>query len=286
MKSIACIVVTYNRLNLLKRCVNSVRNQKLNDFDLFVINNGSTDGTKEWLESQRDLITINQDNLGGAGGFYTGMKTAYEQGYEWIWMMDDDGVADSSQLYELHNTSNNNGLLFTNALVINIDDPNKLSFGLQLQDKIIFDRQEALRHKYIDNINPFNGTYINRKLIDNIGLIKKEMFIWGDEKEYGLRAKSQGFKYYTITSAIHYHPTIKAKNENVFPFIGKIKVQLKPENFSHYYYRNIGFIYSTYYRDRVWRPLFAYTVYFLLRFKIRELKKFLKYYINGINNKF
>lgn len=286
MKSIACIVVTYNRLNLLKRCIDSIRNQKYKEFDLFVINNGSTDGTKEWLESQYDINTINQDNLGGAGGFYSGMKVAYEKGYDWIWMMDDDGVADCNQLRELYNNSIDNGYLFVNALVINIDNPEKLSFGLQHKNLVILDKQEALKYEIIENINPFNGTLINRELIKKIGFIKKEMFIWGDEKEYGLRAKNEGFQHYTITSALHYHPQIKAITKKIIPFIGKKTVQLKPEFFSHYYYRNIGFIYSTYYKNKVWRPLLAYSIYFILRLKIIELKKFIKYYLKGINNDF
>ena len=46
---VACIVVTFNRLPLLKKCLNSIRNQTNKDFDIIVVNNGSTDGTKEWL---------------------------------------------------------------------------------------------------------------------------------------------------------------------------------------------------------------------------------------------
>ena len=65
-------VVTYNRLDDLKRCVGSLRNQNDVDFDVLIVNNGSTDGTKDWLDAQEDLLTIHQENVGGAGGFYAG----------------------------------------------------------------------------------------------------------------------------------------------------------------------------------------------------------------------
>lgn len=62
-KIIAC-VVTYNRLELLKQVIDGLRNQTRKIDEIVVINNGSTDGTGEWLQDQNDITTINQDNLG------------------------------------------------------------------------------------------------------------------------------------------------------------------------------------------------------------------------------
>ena len=55
---IACVVLTYNRLSLLKRCIDSIRNQTYQEFDIYVIDNASTDGTAHWLSLQNDL-TVN-----------------------------------------------------------------------------------------------------------------------------------------------------------------------------------------------------------------------------------
>jgi GT2 family glycosyltransferase len=48
MKDITAVVVTYNRKELLIRCINSLRKQTVRLNDIIVVNNGSTDGTKEW----------------------------------------------------------------------------------------------------------------------------------------------------------------------------------------------------------------------------------------------
>lgn len=284
MKKIACVVVTYNRLQLLKRCIESIKKQSFEDFDIFVINNGSTDGTLEWLSSQEGITVVNQENVGGAGGFYTGMSTSYKKGYEWIWMMDDDGVTDENQLQCLYEMSVANGFVYANALVCNIDTPSILSFGLSNNGVPILYSEEAKNTMYINSINPFNGTFIHRSVMDKIGFIKKEMFIWGDEEEYTLRAKRSGINPVTITTAIHYHPSIKTTKVNVFPCFKKIKVSLKPTNLSKYYYRNLGYIYKTYHSDRVWRPLFAYSTYFILRGKLFEFFKFIRFYNKGIRN--
>ena len=92
VKTVAIIAVTYNMLELLKEEINSLREQTYKDAQIIVVNNGSTDDTLSWLQQQQDIITITQKNLGGAGGFYTGMKYAAENGYKYCWVMDDDVI--------------------------------------------------------------------------------------------------------------------------------------------------------------------------------------------------
>ena len=87
---VSAVVVTYNRHDLLVRCIKCLRGQTVRLDNVIVVNNGSTDGTKEWLDKQTDLDVIHQENVGGSGGFYRGIEHAYESGYEWIWCMDDD----------------------------------------------------------------------------------------------------------------------------------------------------------------------------------------------------
>ncbi|MFX5031312.1 hypothetical protein ABTC49_19370, partial [Acinetobacter baumannii] len=55
-------------------------------------------------------------------------------------------------------------------------------------------------------LNPFNGCLICRSVVDRIGLPRKELFIWGDEAEYFLRALSRGVKIGTILGAEFWHP--------------------------------------------------------------------------------
>ena len=58
MNNIACIVVTYNRLELLKQCINALLHQSFNNFDIIVVNNGSTDGTEKWLKENKYTTPI------------------------------------------------------------------------------------------------------------------------------------------------------------------------------------------------------------------------------------
>ena len=185
-RSTLTLIVTYNRLSDLKICVEAVRKQTYRCFNILVVNNGSTDGTKEWLARQTDIITINQENLGGAGGFYTGMKYMYDNGYEWLIMMDDDGIPDKDEIKNLIQSydkvvSATGKEVILNALVADKDNRDYTAFlwarGSKRTNKIL----ELQKERFFDDIHPFNGTLVKRSVIDKIGMIKKEMFIWGDE---------------------------------------------------------------------------------------------------------
>ena len=97
----AAVVVTHNRIDLLKQCVAHLENQTC-ACDILIVDNASTDGTAQWLESKPELNYRNTGaNLGGAGGFNLGMRWAVEKGYDFVWVMDDDCLPQSEALQKL-----------------------------------------------------------------------------------------------------------------------------------------------------------------------------------------
>ena len=89
MQPIAAVVVTYNRKELLARCIACLRGQQGAGCDILVVDNASTDGTAELLKTLAgpDLQSLNPGrNLGGAGGFALGVEAAVEAGYETVWL--------------------------------------------------------------------------------------------------------------------------------------------------------------------------------------------------------
>ena len=71
---IAAVVVTFNRIDLLKSCIDSLQNQSRKLDEIIIVNNSSTDGTFEWLNEQRNLTVITQSNSGSISGRYTDIK--------------------------------------------------------------------------------------------------------------------------------------------------------------------------------------------------------------------
>ena len=281
MNKVLAVVVTYNRINLLKRCIDAIQNQSCKEFDLLIVNNGSTDGTKEWIETLSDAIVINQENCGGAGGFYSGMKFGYEHGYDWIWMMDDDGIPQPDQLHYLLQYARQEQSILLNAIVCDVERPTVFAFN---PSRSIENLPDILVN---DEFRPFNGTFIHRQVIDKIGLIKREMFIWGDEMEYTFRAKKHNINPIVVTKAIHLHPRNKATIDKVLPPLIKWPIVVKPIKFSKYFYRNLGYN-NRHYANRnvVIGNNISYIIYMIRKGRFSELFKFLSYYWRGYFNKF
>ncbi len=84
---VSVIIPTYNRFEKLKRAVDSVLNQKFKDFELIVIDDGSTDETRDYFEKFDGIKYIYQENKGVSAARNTGIKVAKG---EWITFLDSD----------------------------------------------------------------------------------------------------------------------------------------------------------------------------------------------------
>lgn len=204
---ISAVVVTYNRINLLKRTVNCLRaNIPVNE--IVVVNNGSTDGTTEWLDSQRDIKVINQDNVGGSGGFYTGIDYAYKSGADWIWCMDDDVFPREDCVEHLleHIESPEIGILAPRRLIdgeifchdfkgYNLTNPFSSMYSGRIDNS-------AVNEPVFIAGTAFEGPFIRRVLVERIGLPKRDLFIFCDDTDYCIRTLQAGYKILYVPDAL------------------------------------------------------------------------------------
>jgi glycosyltransferase involved in cell wall biosynthesis len=86
---VSVIIPTYNRVELLKKTVESVRRQTYVDYEIIVVNDGSTDGTAEWLQQQIDIIGVSQINAGIAASRNKGVSVG--RGH-WMAFLDHDDL--------------------------------------------------------------------------------------------------------------------------------------------------------------------------------------------------
>jgi rhamnopyranosyl-N-acetylglucosaminyl-diphospho-decaprenol beta-1,3/1,4-galactofuranosyltransferase len=202
MEKAIAVVVTYNRLTLLKECITALRNQSRKPDAILVVNNGSTDDTGQWLLSQSDLLTITQGNTGSGGGFETGISWAYKNDYSWIWCMDDDGYPKEDALEKIL-APELDRLCLRNCAVI--DKTDRKSFVWKTKHYPTIDDADVNIIKGVGH--PFNGTLIHRNIVERVGIPKQKLFLWGDETEYFYRiTKKNKIPVCTIASSIHYHP--------------------------------------------------------------------------------
>lgn len=213
---VSAVVVTYNRLNLLKENLQSLEQQTFNLDKIIIINNNSTDETKNYIETKYssnslfEIVNLSE-NIGGAGGFYQGIKKAIELESEWIWLMDDDTIPDATALEKLMDkidVTENVGFLGSKVLFTdntphimnNIAPTNNTIRKIQWNT---FLDQGVLSLGY----NSFVSCLISSEAVKKVGLPYKDFFIWGDDKEYTERIIKANFYGALVLDSVVYHKT-------------------------------------------------------------------------------
>jgi GT2 family glycosyltransferase len=208
---VAAVVVTFNRLDLLKECIESLREQNHKIDNIYVVNNGSNDGTSDWLLNQSGLIVLNESNLGSSNGFFVGIKKAYDDGNDWIWCLDDDTIANQDALGKLmeSNKISNPSTGFICSVVNWIDgELHKMNVVMPLTNKYNIYKNIIEDNSVEVNGASFVSLLLSRNAIKDCGLPIKEFFIWGDDAEYTSRISKQ-FKCFLKIDSIVVHKTIK-----------------------------------------------------------------------------
>ena len=192
-KKIVAVIVTYNRINLLKECLDALIKSDYHT-DILIVNNNSSDGTKEYLDYIHSLdvntkfyvFNLNE-NLGGAGGFNYGIREASKLDYDRIWIMDDDCIVQKNSLLEL----------------VKIDEHLKGNFGF-LSSKVLWTdgsicKTNVQRKKVARRVKDFNSEcvnvdfasfvslYVKKSDVLKVGLPIKEFVIWTDDLEWTRR---------------------------------------------------------------------------------------------------
>lgn len=287
---IAAVVVTFNRLELLKKCIESIRNQTRSLDEIIVVNNSSSDGSLEWLMQQSDLTVITQENSGSAGGQHTGIKTAYEKGFDWIWCMDDDGMADKNCLMHLLDCLRINKELLVIGSLVREKPGNVLSFPISIEiggGKYIESHDINVFENYLEDnlfLNGyaafFLGVLINKHIVQFVGLPIREFFGWGEEIEYFLRIKFAGMKIATSFNSFFYHPRNNWEFKKWILGRSVYKGALNWKSLN--YFRNRAIIASKYNRFYDIKFFLSQLSYFLLQLRFFNCIQFINSYIKGI----
>lgn len=293
------IIVTYNRLELLKECLSCVEEQTLKFDSIVLVNNCSTDGTNEFLndycQRNKSIHLINStSNLGGAGGFALGVKNVPENA-DYVLFIDDDAMLEKDFLQRIDESMEENISAYSGT--ISTENVIDTSHRRRLKNRVLMTKVDVPIDEYDQDsfyydLATFCGLLVNKKVIDLIGLPKADYFIWYDDTEYCMRI-SQYSKIKNVNSARINHKTRLAKDAAI--------------NWKSYYgYRNqidVGkrfstspFLYLSYrYAYHIFR-IVQYTLLSIFSLKKGNYKKYVKLHLDvlidshnntlGINRKY
>ena len=233
MKILAA-VVTYNRSALLERCIDALHAQSRAPDAILVINNMSTDDTVEMLE-RRGVAFVTQPNLGSAGGWRRAIDEAVAQGFDAVWLMDDDGYPHEAALGLLENGLTG-GVACVSSVVLREDDRDRFVFPFPLLDAhdnpvLIAARRKVaslaeLRHIAGGPSYPyahlFNGALVSLDAVRAIGNVDDRFFLMGDEVDFFMRMRRYG-PVKSLLGAWHLHPDVSRRPLNEAKFYYYVK---------------------------------------------------------------
>lgn len=211
---VAIVVVTYNRADLLAVMLSGLGRLRRPADAVIVVDNASTDHTAEVLagSSLAGLRVVRSpENLGGAGGFHLGVRTAYEGGYDRIWLMDDDVVPAEDCLERMLAVDEDcliavredrHGRLCEKAATrFDLEHPwvVRPKTGMVETDFATRDAMPPLVQ--VENV-AFEGFMVRRRVIEAIGLPDPSYFIFYDDVDFALRARRAGWRIWAVRDAV------------------------------------------------------------------------------------
>ena len=211
MTKIAAVIVTHNRLDRLRSCVAATLGESFDS--VWVIDCASTDGTQDYLSGLGDhrLHSLRlPENVGGAGGFHEGIKSARAQA-DWIVLFDDDARPTTGAIDRFRAIADDTDAA---AVVARVDFPdgricdfNRPGLNPFWRGSIFLrslrhgprpgmyltDAQLAPQHpKQTIDFASFVGFFLRTSVIGDVGLPDPDLFIYGDDTSYCLRLRRSG----------------------------------------------------------------------------------------------
>lgn len=205
---VGVVIVTFNRINELKIALNKYENQTKSPKYIIVVNNNSSDGTKEFLNEwkneindiKKHVISLSE-NIGGSGGFNEGLAFALNLDCDWIWLADDDAYPENNALEKIENFYNENSRFrdvsaFCAAVINNgkydIEHRRRLKqnrFGVK---EVFIDEEEYKKQWFEIDLFSYVGCVLNKKYLNKVGITERDYFIYYDDTEHSLRLSKIG----------------------------------------------------------------------------------------------
>jgi rhamnopyranosyl-N-acetylglucosaminyl-diphospho-decaprenol beta-1,3/1,4-galactofuranosyltransferase len=250
-------VVTYNRSGLLSRLLDSIVVMDPKPGHVVIVDNASTDDTTELVESYRERLGARlvyrrlETNTGGSGGFSEGMRVAYELGSEWIWLMDDDVEVISDGLARMGKWAPR----FKSIQGRRYDyDGSEFYWQYRIAEPLGIPIPFAPADFDGSGFRPMNsgcfeGMFIHRDIVKQIGLPDPRFFIYWDDQTYGWLASRK-------TASVIVNEFVLRRTREIKQWdMGIRHMNASSNTYRYYIMRNRGHI-KQYYRSLdVYNPL-------------------------------
>lgn len=242
MKKVTIVIPNYNGYQFLETCMNSLRAQTCQDFEVLVVDNASVDESVPYLRENYPEVRVDvmETNLGFAGGVNYGIlqcKTPY------VILLNNDTESDPHYVEEMIKAIEKDDRIFSvSSSMISfykrnlMDDAGDLytMFGWAVQRGIHQPVKAYRKPKRVFSACAGAAIY-RRALFDEIGIFDEMHFAYLEDIDLGFRANIKGYKNTYAPKAIVYHVGSGTSGSKYNPF----KVRLTARNSLYLHYKNL-----------------------------------------------
>lgn len=190
---VAAVVVSHNRKDLLRTCLHALLGQTVVLDAIIVVDNASSDGAVEMMELEfgdaLQLIKLGT-NRGGSAGFSMGVEIALEQGFDYIWLMDDDAAPRRDALAPLLESMLSRGEHSPGFVASTVVDLLGVPLRAHWSPRIGVEQNRGILCKDHEKSVPyatFVGVLVNGHVANRTWLPVADFFLWWDDTEYTSR---------------------------------------------------------------------------------------------------
>ena len=212
MELISVIVLNYNGRGFLDGCLTSLASQTYSDFEVIVVDNGSRDGSPDYIEENYPWVRLakNDENLGFAGGTNVGIRAAKG---EFVITLNNDSRADSRFIEELIKPMADPEVGVCAAKML-FPDGRINSAGICISrsgaawDRGMFEPDRG-QYEFVEEVFGAcaGAALYRREMMDEIGLFDEDFFLYLEDVDLAFRARLAGWKCIYVPGArvIHHH---------------------------------------------------------------------------------
>ena len=210
---ISAVIPNWNGKTFLKECLDSLLNQTFKDYELILVDNGSNDGSVEFIKNNYPMVKIlaQPTNRGVAAGLNIGIR---ESKGKYIALFNNDIVVDRhwmSKMYRILEENNDVGFCASKMLfyiqpdIINAAGDNFTNYGESIN--IGFKEKDCSQYnisRYVFSACAGAAIY-RRAMLEEIGLFDEDFITIYEDIDLGFRAQWRGWKCFYVSEAAVYH---------------------------------------------------------------------------------
>ena len=232
-KNVHIIVLNWNGRDDTLECLKSLQQINYDNYKIVIVDNGSEDDSVSEMKRLFPEIKIieNKKNLGFAGGNNVGMKYAVENEADYVLLINNDTTVDENFLSELVKTGESDKKIgAVGSKIYFHSEPNRIWFAggkvNWLKNKgthLGLNEMDNGQYDEISEVDYLTGCclLIKREVIERIGVLAKDYFLYYEDTDFSARVKNAGYKIMYVPKSKIYH---------------KISRSTKPGSPSYIYY--------------------------------------------------